>query len=84
MSVKQKVITYINDNAMSSLPKDQTDILECYYLNKGIIDSIGIINMITPFESEFGISFDSEDMQSNDFQTIGGVIRIIENKLSKE
>lgn len=84
MSVKQKVITYINDNAMSSLPKDQTDILECYYLNKGIIDSIGIINMITSFESEFGISFDSEDMQSNDFQTIGGVIRIIENKLSEE
>ena len=84
MNVKEKVITYMNDNAMSSLPTgEEKGVLECYYLDQGIIDSIGIINMITSFESEFGISFDAKDMQSYDFQTIGGLIRIIESKTAK-
>ena len=85
MNVKQKVITYMHDNARSSLPTgEEKGVLECYYLDQGVIDSIGIINMITSFESEFGISFDAEDMQSYDFQTVGGLIRIIESKMAKK
>lgn len=85
MNVKQKVITYMHDNAMSSLPTgEEKGVLECYYLDQGVIDSIGIINMITSFESEFDISFEAEDMQSYDFQTVGGLIRIIESKMAKK
>ena len=75
----------MHDNAMSSLPTgEEKGVLECYYLDQGVIDSIGIINMITSFESEFDISFEAEDMQSYDFQTVGGLIRIIESKMAKK
>jgi acyl carrier protein len=52
--------------------------LACHYLDVKVIDSMGIIEMIAEFETAFGIRFSAEDLQSTDFQTVGGVIALIE------
>jgi len=84
MNVKYTVLAFIKDNAVSPLPEeDDTQLLACHYLDAGIIDSLGIINMVTSFEEDFSITFSAEDMQSYEFQTVGGLIALIERKLHK-
>jgi acyl carrier protein len=53
--------------------------LNCLYLDQKIIDSMGIIEMVTTFEEDFDIQFDADLMQSPEFQTVGGIIGIIQN-----
>jgi len=52
--------------------------LDCHYLDIKIIDSMGIIEMVSHFEEIFKIQFRSEDLQCEEFQTVGGLIQVIE------
>lgn len=52
--------------------------LACHYLDIKIIDSMGIIEMVSLFEDKFKIRFEAEHLQSNEFQTIGGLITLVE------
>lgn len=56
----------------------QEELFEYRYLDNGFIDSLAIVEMITIFEEEFNIHFDPTIIQSNEFQTIGGLISLIE------
>lgn len=52
--------------------------LRCAYLDEQIVDSMGIIEMVSHFEETFGIRFEADHLQSLDFQTVGGVVSLIE------
>ena len=79
MNIKEEVLRFFKSHALKPIPGDtDADYLACYYLDVGIIDSIGIVTMIMEFEEKFNIHFDSDCMQSYEFQTIGGLIQIIE------
>ena len=39
---------------------------------------MGIIEMVTLFEDSFKIRMKAEDLQSNEFQTVGGLIELID------
>ncbi len=56
--------------------------LDLHYLDAQLIDSFGIVTMISDFESALGITFTAEDMQSYEFQTVGGLIGIIDRLAS--
>jgi acyl carrier protein len=68
---------FFAQNAENPLP-DGKEALEVHYLDDQLIDSFGIITMIADFESALGIAFSAEDMQSYEFQTIGGLIGILD------
>ena len=51
--------------------------LKVHYLDEGLIDSLGIVTLITEIESSLGINLTAEEMQSFEFQTVGGLIGII-------
>ncbi len=76
MNIKQNVLAYFESKRPVPGATEEEK-LRCYYLDGGIIDSLGIIEMITKFEEDFGVQFSSEDMQSTDFRTIGGLISLI-------
>ena len=59
----------------------EADKLAYKYLDNRLIDSLGIIQMVATFESEFGIRFEPEHFESADFTTIGGVIKLVEGML---
>jgi acyl carrier protein len=42
------------------------------------LDSMGVVQMVTDIEATFGIEFSPEDMQSNEFRTVGGVLAILQ------
>jgi acyl carrier protein len=85
MTVKEEVLRFFKADALKPLPDDtEADYLSCHYLDIGMIDSMGIVKMITEFEEKFDIHFDADCMQSYEFQTIGGLIKIIERLKGKK
>jgi acyl carrier protein len=54
--------------------------LTCDYLQAGVIDSLGLIDLVTRLESELGIAFTSDEFEDPRFRTVGGLIDIIEHK----
>jgi acyl carrier protein len=52
--------------------------LACAYLDAQIIDSMGIVEMVSELEEKFGIRFQTEDLQADEFQTVGGLVATID------
>lgn len=81
-AVKDAVLTFLGSrNAIPGLTEKEQ--LACEYLDIGIIDSVGIVEMIVFLESEFDVRFSPVDMQSVEFRTIGGLVGLTE-RLRKE
>ncbi len=77
MNVPQIVLEFFESRG--GLPgSSQDEKLACAYLDAKIVDSMGIIDMVSHFEDTFGIRFDADDLQSQEFQTVGGLIGVIE------
>ena len=49
-------------------------------LEKEILDSMGIFQVVAFLESEFGIEIDDEDLVPDNFGTIDGIARLVESK----
>ncbi len=77
MNHEKLVRDFFATNASSPLPEGKEG-LDVHYLDIGLIDSFGIVTMISDFEDELGITFSAEDMQSYEFQTVGGLIGILD------
>ncbi|MBI4061173.1 MAG: acyl carrier protein [Elusimicrobia bacterium] len=85
MNVKAEVLRYFDARAQAPLPGGtEEERLGCKYLDQGIVDSMGLVEMITSFEALFGIRFSSEDVQGYEFQTPGGLIGLIEKRLAEK
>ncbi|HZP68464.1 MAG TPA: acyl carrier protein [Pseudolabrys sp.] len=78
MDTKRTVLNFFSRHGRKPLPDAETDALACSYLDMGIIDSLGIVTMISEFENDLSIHFSAEDLQSYEFQTVGGLITLID------
>jgi len=62
-------------------PLPTTGDLDAYrYLDKGHVDSLGLIKFIFEIEDAFDITLTPEDTQSDAFRTVGGLAALIEAK----
>ncbi len=52
------------------------------FLDKGHIDSLGIMGFIMEIEEIFDIELSPEDTQSEEFRCIGGLVNLINQKLN--
>jgi len=75
--VRDFMIGYFKEKGLPDIDSE-IELLDLNYLDKGIIDSFGIVEMIVSLEGEFGITFPPEDMQKEEFGTVGGLIGIVE------
>lgn len=77
--IRSFVISYLKKK--SDLPEDeQIDTLN--YLDEGYIDSLGVMRFAFELEETFAVELSPEDLTSEEFRTIGGVIKLVANKLS--
>lgn len=77
MDNRQVVFDFFSRHAKSPLAAGDAG-LEVHYLDDGLIDSLGIVTLISELEAKLGIQFSAEDMQSYEFQTVGGLIGILD------
>jgi len=82
MDIKKIVFDYINTKT-KIIGETETERLKYHYLESGSIDSMQMVEMIVYLENKLNIKFNSEDLQSNEFRTVGGLIDIITKHLSE-
>lgn len=54
------------------------------YIDSGHVDSIGIIKFVLELEREFEIDIAPEEMESDDFRTIGGLVELIQQNIANK
>ena len=79
MSVEQKIRDYILDNYLFT--DDQSALSnEDSFLDKGIIDSTGIMEVIFFLEEEFGVQVDDEEMVPENLDSVKNIVSYIGRK----
>lgn len=78
MNIEEQVRVFFSIHGKHDLPGDRAAFLEYRYLDQGLIDSFGIVSLIGEMEEKCDIHFSAEDLESYEFQSIGGLISIIE------
>ena len=77
MSNNQAVLDFFVRHGVRPLPIGDAA-LSVAYLDVGLIDSLGIVTLISELEAKLGVQFSAEDMQSDEFVTVGGLIAILD------
>ena len=54
------------------------------YFSAGLLDSLGVVNLIVGIEEEFQITFGPENMQDPRFCRIGGLVELISEMRQKK
>lgn len=79
MSTEQKIRDYILENYLFT--DDQSALTnEDSFLDKGIIDSTGIMEVIFFLEEEFGIQVDDEEMVPENLDSVKNIVAYIGRK----
>ena len=61
--------------AFAALP--ETDQMQCRYLEREILDSLGIVGLVSELERAFDVQFSMDDFESEQFQTPAGLVAIV-------
>ncbi len=61
-----------------NVPVETEQEIDSYrYLDLGHIDSFGLMRFVAELEDHFGVVFEPEHLQSQEFRTVGGVCHLI-------
>ncbi len=79
MSAEAKLRTYILENYLFS--EDQSDLNNSdSFMEKGILDSTGIMEVIFYLEDEFGIQVEDEEMVPENLDSIDNLLAFLNRK----
>lgn len=79
MSVQDSLRSYIV--AELRFPGTESDLTgDLPLLEREILDSMGILQVVTYLEGEYGIEIDDEDLVAENFATIDDIARLVESK----
>lgn len=53
------------------------------FVEKGFVDSMGMVQFVAILEDEFDIEFSADELLSNDFRTVGGLEKLIQKKVNE-
>lgn len=82
--MKEQVSVYIVELLEKKKPlPDGTVISEYPYIDVGHIDSLSLMKFILEIEENFDIEIEDQDIQSDAFRTVGGLIDIVAAKAAK-
>ena len=79
MSIQQQIHKYIVDNILfgdgQRLESDTS------FQKQGVIDSMGVLDLIAFIESTYGIHIEDDELIPENFDTLGDISRFVERKL---
>jgi acyl carrier protein len=79
MSFEPKITTFINQLALEGDTKVDG---ETSLLDSGIIDSTGILELVSFLEREFGIQVQDEEIVPENFENVRSIAAFVERKRS--
>lgn len=83
MKAKEWIINWFVENGNIEREVVENS-MENNYIEAGLIDSFGFIQLVSDVEEGFGISFGDDDFANENIFVIGGLIQIIEDRVRNE
>lgn len=78
MPVEKRVRDYIGQNFLfddsAQLPGDAS------FLDRGLIDSTGVLEIILFIEQEFGIKMEDHEMLPENLDSVNNIVRFVESR----
>ena len=74
---KKKIVTYLTKFFPSHELADEDD-----FFSLGFVNSMFAIQLVNFVEHEFGIEIENEDMELDNFRSIGALIALVQRKSS--
>ena len=79
MNIKQQIRDYIAENFMFSSNGFNMDDNESF-LEAGVVDSLGVLEMVTFVEETFGLKVPDEEIVPDNFDSVDNLAAYIERK----
>lgn len=77
MAVKEFILNYLEE--IKEVPGETVEQKYAYnFVDEGLIDSFGILQLIMTVEKEFDFRFGPEHLQAEEIRTIEGMAEVIE------
>jgi acyl carrier protein len=80
MQIKQELRQFVIDNFLFGHPGDLKD--DGSFLENGIIDSTGVLELIAFLEERFGLELAETDLTPENLDSIDKVTRLVESRLA--
>lgn len=80
MTLREQIRDFILQNFILEKPEDLVDGESM--LNKGIIDSTGVLELVAFIESTFGITVEDDELSRDNLDSINNIVCYLERKLS--
>jgi acyl carrier protein len=77
--IEEKLRTYIVDELQWDVAESE---LNGDFALANRIDSLGLFDLISFIEREFGVEVRNEELVPQHFDTVGGVVRLVESKVA--
>ena len=77
--IAERVASYLSES--KGLPEEDRVELETSLLKSGLVDSLGINDLIAFLEGTFNIQVDVEDMTPDNFDTVAAIAAFVERKI---
>lgn len=78
-TIRRFIVEELHWNGSVGGPTDDYDLLQ-----NDVLDSMGIFEIVSFVESEFGIEILDDDLLPENFATIGAITRLIESKRASQ
>ena len=79
MSVRDELYEYINENFLYLQPDlELTD--EDRFLELGVIDSTGVVELVGEVEERYGITVEDAEITEDNFGSLSGLVRFVASK----
>ena len=78
-NVKSKVVEHIASSSFNDMSKIEEDTM---IFKEGILDSMGLMTLITFLEDEFGIATQDTDLVEENFESVNAITDFVSRKLS--
>lgn len=79
MDIKNKIKTFIVENFLFGKDEGLED--ETSFLDEGIIDSTGILELVSFMEEEFHVKVEDEELIPENLDSIKNVVAYLERKI---
>ena len=77
LEIKEKLNKYVQDTAFTDLDKIEDNTL---LFEEGILDSMGLISLITFLEETFNIKINDTDLELENFKSIEAMTGFVESR----
>lgn len=78
--MKEKIRSFIIENFLYGQDKGFKD--DSSFLDEGIIDSTGILELVNFIEEEYSVTVDDEELLPENLDSINNVVTYLEKKLN--